>query len=287
MQDASASSEVGDHVFVTAVQHIRSMRGGAQAQLMRCSDGNLYVVKFRNNPQNVKVLANDFVVSKLARALGLTVPMPAIVSVDEALVEGCPGLRIQLPGRSITVESGLQFGSQYAIDPIMGRIQDFLPPDLLALVRNFKEFAGILALDKWVCNHDGRQAVFGRRGRERKYTAYFIDHGYSFGAGEWCFPDHPLRGTFCYNAIYDWISGWDCFEPWLSRLEVIDPDVLWSIVGSTPPTWYDSDWDGLQELTEILLTRRKAIRDLILEFRDSPRRPFPNWDLSRIIPSMT
>jgi hypothetical protein len=35
-------------VATEAVQHIRRMRGGAQAHLMRCSDGHFYVVKFRN-----------------------------------------------------------------------------------------------------------------------------------------------------------------------------------------------------------------------------------------------
>ena len=32
---------------IQAVQHIRRMRGGAQSHLMRCADGNFYVVKFQ------------------------------------------------------------------------------------------------------------------------------------------------------------------------------------------------------------------------------------------------
>jgi hypothetical protein len=31
-----------------AVQHVRRMRGGAQAQLMRARDGHFYIVKFQN-----------------------------------------------------------------------------------------------------------------------------------------------------------------------------------------------------------------------------------------------
>ena len=41
-----------------ALEHIRRMRGGAQAHLMRCSDSFYYVVKFQNNPQHVRILAN-------------------------------------------------------------------------------------------------------------------------------------------------------------------------------------------------------------------------------------
>ena len=46
-------------VAVIATQQIRRMRGGAQSHLMLASDGHLYVVKFRNNPQHVRVLANE------------------------------------------------------------------------------------------------------------------------------------------------------------------------------------------------------------------------------------
>ena len=51
---------------VLAVQHIRKMRGGAQGQLMLGADGQIYVVKFQNNPQHMQVLANEFLASRIA-----------------------------------------------------------------------------------------------------------------------------------------------------------------------------------------------------------------------------
>jgi hypothetical protein len=45
--------------MLQAIEHIRRMRGGAQSQLMRCSDENYYVVKFQNNPQHRRILVND------------------------------------------------------------------------------------------------------------------------------------------------------------------------------------------------------------------------------------
>ncbi len=45
---------------IDAVQHVRRMRGGAPSHLMRAADGHFYVVKFQNNPQHLKVLANEF-----------------------------------------------------------------------------------------------------------------------------------------------------------------------------------------------------------------------------------
>ena len=53
-------------ILVEAVQHVRRMRGGAQGHLMRCADGNFYVVKFRNNPQHLRVLANEMLATRLA-----------------------------------------------------------------------------------------------------------------------------------------------------------------------------------------------------------------------------
>ena len=43
---------------LTAVRHIRKMRGGAQSHLLQADDGNYYVVKFRNNPQHRRILSN-------------------------------------------------------------------------------------------------------------------------------------------------------------------------------------------------------------------------------------
>jgi len=33
------------------------------------------------------------------------------------------------------------------------------------------------------------------------------------------FPDAPLRGVFGRKDVYAGITGWDSFEPWLTRIE--------------------------------------------------------------------
>ena len=71
---------------VLAVQAIRRMRGGAQSQLMLGADGKLWVVKFQNNPQDVRVLANELIATRLAAAVGLTVPVSDVVEVTDWLV---------------------------------------------------------------------------------------------------------------------------------------------------------------------------------------------------------
>jgi len=136
----------------------------------------------------------------------------------------------------------------------------------------------MLALDKWTGNCNGRQAVFDRKPRERKYRATFIDQGYCFNAGDWTFPDSPLRGVYGRNQVYAQVLGWSSFDPWLSRIEAMDAATLWEIAESVPPEWYGGDLAEMERLMEQMLLRRGRVRELIESFRESSREPFPLWE---------
>ncbi len=266
---------------VLAVQAIRRMRGGAQSQLMLGADGKLWVVKFQNNPQHIRVLANELIATRLAEAVGLTVPQSDVVDVTDWLVANTADMRLELGrGQSERCSAGLQFGSQFIGGLMPGQVMDYLPEAQLAEVRNLAEFAGMLVVDKWTGNCNGRQAVFERKARERKYRATFIDQGFCFNAGEWTFPDSPLRGVYARNSVYSGVTGWKSFEPWLTRVEEISADKLWAIAEAVPPEWYGGDLREIEKLMETLLKRRSRVRELIGEFRDSNREPFPFWDKS-------
>jgi hypothetical protein len=263
---------------LSAVQHIRRMRGGSQPQLMRASDGGFYIVKFQNNPQHVRVLANEFLATRLGLWLGLPMPQVAVIEVSDWVIENTPELRFDVAGLGTPCRSGLQLGSRYVVDPEQDMVFDYLPENLLVeKTRNIEDFAAVLAFDKWTGNADGRQVVFSKSVRSRKYAATFIDQGYCFNAGEWNFPDSPLRGVFCRNSVYQRIAGWESFEPALSRLEQIDYTELWRLVKGMPEEWYQCDSEGLTRLIDTLFRRRSVIRKLITSFRASSRNPFPNW----------
>jgi hypothetical protein len=244
---------------------------------MRCSDGEFYVVKFRNNPQHLRVLTNEMLATRLAERVLLPVPATEIVEVGDWLVEHTAELNIQLPHDTIPCQGGLQFGSRYAVSPLEGQVFDYLPAEMLGLVRNLETFAGMLVVDKWTGNANGRQAAFWKKLREKKFTASFIDQGYCFNAGEWTFPDFPLRGVYARNEVYEGVRGWESFEPWLSRVEKMEEDAVWSVAGEVPPEWYEGAWEELEKLARSLLARRGMVRELIEAFRISPRRPFPGW----------
>lgn len=252
------------------------MRGGAQSHLMRCADERFYVVKFQNNPQHLRVLANELLATRLAESAGLPVPVPMVVQVGDWLIERTPELRMQLAGASQACTPGAQFGARFVVDPFAGQVMDYLPEGMIDRVQNLNEFAGMLCFDKWTGNANGRQAVFWKRSRERKYKATFIDQGYCFNAGEWTFPDSALRGVHARNEVYAHVRGWESFEPWLSAIANMGPEKVRECADEVPFEWY-GDTDALDRLVEQLVRRRTKLPELIAAFRDSSRQPFPAW----------
>jgi hypothetical protein len=266
---------------IQAVQHIRQMRGGSQAQLMRASDGAYYVTKFQNSPQGTRILANEFFASRLGLWLELPMAPVEVIEVSNWLIENTPDLRIEVAGATIPCASGRQVGSRYICDPLESCVFDYLPESLLPKIKNASDFIRTLVLDKWAGNCDGRQAVFSKKATARLYVMTLIDQAYCFNATEWNFPDCALRGISSRNLVYAGVTGWDAFEPTLSKAEQADLIDIWRCAEPIPPEWYGGDTSALEQLVETLNARRRKIRDLITAFRESPRNPFPNWKESR------
>jgi len=245
----------------------------------------LHITEFstlQNNPQHVRVLANEMMATRLGALLGLPVPRVTTIEVCSWLIANTPELRINLGGVRTAFQSGLHLASEYVVDPAEGALFDYLPESLFQRVRNIGDFARVLVLDKWTGNADGRQAVFTWSTKRRAdYKAFFIDQGYCFNAGEWNFPDAALRGVYARNYVYQHVRGWNAFEPALTRVEEMSVDVLWSIAANVPAQWYENDTAGLSRLIETLHKRRSSVRDQITAFRHSTRDPFPNWQSAR------
>src|ERR1700722_2077092 len=153
-----------------ALEQIRRMRGGAQSHLMRCvgsssgafsitasgtasspvpssSPGGVsgtrkreeydyYVVKFQNNPQGTRILANELLATRLAARIGLPTPVAAVVEVREELIEQTQELVIELGRGRSRCKAGMQFGSRYPGSPAEMVVYDFLPDEQLREVVN-------------------------------------------------------------------------------------------------------------------------------------------------------
>jgi hypothetical protein len=259
------------------------MRGGAQSQLLRCSDGEYYVVKFQNNPQGIRILANELLAGILAKRLGLPVPECAVVKVSAELIRHSEEMVIQLQRGRVACRSGLCFGSRYPRNPAPNQtcllqVQDLLSEGHFRAVTNISDFVGMLVFDKWVGNTDDRQSVFFRNTGEFQFTALMIDNGFCFNGQEWNFPDTPRRGICAQQFVYENVKGIEAFEEWISRLEHdIDESVLTSAFEAIPPEWYERDEHSLLQLIKLLDYRRTKVRGLLRATVVKLPEFFPSW----------
>ncbi len=274
---------------VRARRLIRKMRGGAQAHLIEASDGELYIVKFTNNPQHRRILVNEWLASVLLRYLQIHVPDTAVVELTPEFIAENPDLYLSIGSRREPVPPGLHFGSRMAVDPDRVAVFDFLPDKLLGQIENRADFLGMLVFDKWAANADSRQAVFFRA-RAKTWTplkgdtpprigffAQMIDHGFAFNGPHWEFPDSPLQGLYFRPSVYAEVRSLDSFQPWLALAENLPVEVLDTAWKEVPRPWLADDEDALEALLETLFRRRSRIGQLLTDIHRAKPSLFPNW----------
>ena len=270
---------------LTAVGHVRKMRGGAQAHLLAADDGNWYVVKFRNNPQHQRVLVNELLSSTFLEYLKIAAPETAVIHLTQQFLASNAEIRLQKGAETIPVEPGWHFGSRYPGDPSRAAVYDFLPDALLARVANLEDFRAILVFDKWTANADGRQSVFyralvkqdGTVSTRPSFVARMIDHGYTFNGPDWDFPESPVQGLYARPLVYESVRGLDDFQPWLEQIVHFPEEVIDRAWKRIPQDWIRGEEEELDRLLEELFRRRQRLPELISACRSARRNPFPNW----------
>ena len=268
---------------------IRRMRGGAQAHLLEADDGHYYVVKFTNNPQHRRILVNELVAGVFLRYLQISTPEMAILRLSEEFLGDNPEVHIRLGARREPVKPGWHFGSRFPGDPAKLAVYDFIPDALLRNVVNLDEFLGVLVFDKWAGNADARQSIFFRA-RLRQWAparevhplqlgflALMMDHGYIFNGPHWDFVDSPLQGLYLRPLVYQKVTSWEDFQPWLDRVVNFPEEIVDEACRQVPPEWLDGDEEALERLLTRLLNRRKRVPDLIRDSSHGRVDPFPNW----------
>lgn len=254
---------------LSAVQYIYRLDGGTQAHLIRASDGNLYAVKFQNNPKSSRVLASELLATRLGLWLGLPMAQAEVIEVSERLVAHAL-LRIENGHKLTRCATGRQLAIRYMPDAL-----DSVPQRSFERVTNSQDFVCVLAFDKWTGNCDNRQAVFMRE--EKRYSVTFIDQHNCFNADRWSFPDLLHHGAYDHKHVYRNVTGWQWFEPTLSRIETITKFDVWKLATEIPPEWYQHDTAALSRLIERLYKRRFGVRQMIRNLCNAECIPFPRW----------
>ena len=268
---------------------IRKMRGGAQAHLIECEDNRFYVVKFVNNPQHRRVLVNEWIGSEFLRYLQISGPRTAIVNVSGEFLESNPDMHFQLGSRQAPVSPGWHFGSEYPGNPAKLAVYDFVPDVLLGKVVNLADFLGVLVFDKWIGNADARQSIFfrarvqewipsyGDESARLGFVAQMMDHGFILGGPQWSFAESPLQGLYFRPVVYEKVTGFQDFQPWLDRIIHFPEDIVDQACKQIPPGWLDGDESALESLMMRLMRRCKRVPDLVRDATTARNNPFPNW----------
>ncbi len=267
--------------LLQATALIRKMRGSSHPVLVECNDNNLYVVKFQNNPQHIRILANEMLGGRLARLLGLPVPQGKCISVSSKLIKFSSSSPLDTEGLSVPYVPGLQFGTRYPGEPGQVLVMDFLPSEYSSHIWNPEFFLGALVFDKWTCHSRDRQMIFFRASRDygEPFEVQMIDQGSCFNSAEWSFFNGIDQGLYPRREVYAAVHGLESFEPFLSAVENLGSSDLEACARDVPEEWYEGDKSKLDHLMEKLYLRRNKVRQAILDTRKGSQTVFPNWVL--------
>jgi hypothetical protein len=100
--------------------------GGSLPAIVEANDDGLYVLKLRGAGQGVKALIAEVIAAELARALGLKVPVLALLELDAAIGRAEPDGEIRdLLKASVGTNVGLDYlPGSVMFDPIVGPAPD-------------------------------------------------------------------------------------------------------------------------------------------------------------------
>ncbi len=213
-----------------AVEVLSKNAGGAQSTIVRCSDGEFYVLKMNRNPQGSRVLINEAIGSLHLDGLGFTTPTPRRIWVGQRMIDKNPLLSFEGSTGSYPPEGGFHFGSLFIP---YSQTSDEAAPN--CLINNRSEITGITLFDVWANHTDRRQYLYNYDLRKRQSTISFIDHGHLFGGPEWqdnmstyWVSKHLKRPHLDDPALITWIQRFKQVLPALLEGVAVAVDSVWT-----------------------------------------------------------
>ena len=234
-----------------------SLRGGSRSLLVLASGLNAWVVKFERNPQHAHLVLTEYIASRIAQSLGLSVPNCCFIEMPEdVLAEAESRLSIDRRFHS----PGVHFASHFVLQN--GQKQRPFDPGVdLHLVTNLAEVPGALVTDVWLGNEDQRQIVFAVDQGGHNFRAWWIDFGHCFGAGGWQKREWNPRARTPSKLIQS-VTLTCAVEQWIGRAERFSAQDLEEILRSIPACLTRGKQDELARLAERILQRRNCLREL-------------------------
>jgi hypothetical protein len=242
-----------------ALVYIKHFISVTSPHVIEFSDGEVYVVKFKENPWGQRVVVNEYVVSRIASLLGFSHKVGKLVYVSQQFVDDNPFAQ--------GLKEGIQFGAPYFNDFI-----DFSSENVKEL-KNVKELGQIPVLDTLFCNDDRHPGnilvVHDGSGRARLARFYLIDHGHAFEGKDWTIEtlEELVTSKKLYMDAVDFRvipRRMASFDSFLLKLESLKSSVIKDVIDSIPDEW-ELDKYEKQSLEEFINTRKTLVRNIIDE----------------------
>lgn len=252
--------------------YIRPMdEGGSKPHLIRCSDGEDYVVKFKGNPHGTRILGNEWIVARTGALVGAPVPEAVLVDVSEDFMAKA-GLKAsgQPP-----YEPGLQFGSAYKYNEDGPALQN-PPTEHIKDFVNATQIPMVILLDTLMVNGDrkGNHIVY-HAVEDGGFRFWMIDHGHCLGQNSGWATLQPTEGGLVAKVFQETIAGPDSFTEGLAEIsKKVDEPAIQAIASEMPLDEWDIPDSDVDALASFIESRADELPLMIEEGKDQ----FPNWE---------
>lgn len=262
---------------VKATRALEGINNGCtKPYYITCDDGEIYVVKFKQNPEGARALVNEFVCGKIAEILELPLAVPVLVEVANEFIYDY-GTAIEQHINCAT-GPGLHFGTK--------KIKKGVPitnSDVLKRAKNVNVIPEIIIFDQLICNKDrdrnGGNLLFDMS----KMEIVVIDHTHAFDIGPiWTEVDLKQRlgepfiafdnSGYVYRKLVPFVTGYNPFQTAIVRVKSLLGATIGNIINEIPNEWQVSDVEKAA-LYEYIMDRVHRIEEALPVLKPV----FPYW----------
>lgn len=252
---------------IEPVEPVLTIKQDNPVELLRFSDANDYIVKFKSQPAGgPQKLYRDYIGGMLAYSLGLPVPPFGLVYIDQSWVDE------HLKNRQPNAVGGHQFISRFLWDlnPIPRK-----KGIRLSTLSNPEVFVHMFVFDLWIGNQDRKRShvlLKPHSGSKKRYQVYLIDHGGTLKPRS----KVPFRMTqkqsfiASYKLSMRMIDRGEEWLPFAKKIMAIPDRELEKLFDSIPKDWNISD-KMREEGLAFLKTGRTMLPDWIHGAREEWR----------------
>ena len=257
---------------VGATDYLGRLGESGAHHLVEASDGFRYAITLPRGLWVETLPATEAICAELARLLGLSVPTPAIVSVEKQMLN----LIDQNRGKWGHARQGegplLCCGSRYVETPADASPRAIFDPRGSKNIRI--QLLGRLVFDTWVQNFRPAHLLLQHDAPLRCERVSFFDHSKCLSGADW----NKFLGTayFADSCPRIRLSKEDegHLDRWVRKVEALDMNPIWQLTFEMPSCWYGSQRAWLSQIVDMLETRKRQIKPAIRSIVDSPTHSF-------------